>query len=199
NTYVGGYHKETLKMTLATEHIEYENYCRQLVGLTIISIEYSEVAYSETNPKRWYKTKFENLDSVDISITFKTLDNQSVEIYWDGRFYQYGIGIKLNEKSDFSGFQKWDVSDDDLWKKFIGTKIIDIKLTWETVIVTEEKSRKTETFIYPQDIKLSFSNNENIFVSAAGFLNEEDEEVYGLLDNLTVTDNEELARRVKMI
>lgn len=186
-------------MTLSTEHIEYEKYCRQLIGLTIISVEYSEVVYSETDPKPWYKTQFNDLDTVDISITFKTSDNQTIEIYWDGRFYQFGIGIKLNEKSDFSGFQKWDVSNDNLWKKFIGTKINKIKLTWETVTVTEQKSRKTETFIYPQDIKISFSNNENIFVSAAGFLNEDDTEVCGLLDNLTVTDNEELARQVKMI
>lgn len=36
-------------------------------------------------------------------------------------------------------------------------------------------------------------------MSAAGFLNEDDKEVMGLLDNLTVTDNESLARKVKMI
>lgn len=53
--------------------------------------------------------------------------------------------------------------------------------------------------MYPQDIKVTFSNKKNIFISAAGFLNPSDKEVYGMLDNLTVTDNEELARQVKMI
>jgi len=186
-------------MTLNTEHIEYEKYCRQLIGLTIISVEYSEVIYSEPDAKRWYKTQFKDLDTVDISITFKTSDNQTIEIYWDGRFYQFGIGIKLNEKSDFSGFQRWDVSKDDLWKKYIGKKIDDIQLKWETIRVTEQKSSKTESIIYPQGIKISFSNNKNIFVSAAGFLNEDDTEVCMQLDNLTVTDNEELARQVKMM
>ena len=186
-------------MTFDTEHIEYEKYCQQLVGLTIVSVEYDEVVYSETDPKPYYKTKFVNLDTVDISITFKTADNQTIEIYWDGRFYQFGIGVKLNEKSDFLGFQKWNVSNTDLWSKFIGTTITHLELNWETVTTTEQISRKTETFVYPQDIKLTFSNSDNIFISAAGFLNENDAEVYGMLDNLTVTDNENLAKQVKMI
>jgi hypothetical protein len=54
-------------------------------------------------------------------------------------------------------------------------------------------------FIYPQDLRIDFSNDRSIFISAAGFLNEEDKEVIGLMDNLTVTDNETLARQVKMI
>lgn len=122
-----------------------------------------------------------------------------VEIYWDGQFFQYGIGIKINERSDFSGDIKWNVSDNGLWKKFIGAKIIDIGINWVTVITTEEKTSKTETYSYPQDIKVTFSNGKNIFISAAGFLNQDDKEVFGTLDNLTVTDNEKLARQVKMI
>ncbi len=186
-------------MTLTNQHIEYEIYCNKLIGLTIISVEYSEVVYSENEPKRWYNTQFDNLDTVDISIVFKTKDNQTIEIYWDGRFYQFGIGVKLNEKSDFSGFQKWDVSNDKLWNNLLGSTINDIKLTWESVTTTELKSQRKETFIYPQNIKISFSNNKNIFVSAAGFINEADKEVYGRLDNLMVTDNEELAKKIGMI
>ena len=186
-------------MTLGKEHIEYENYCRQLIGLTILSVEYSEVKYSETNPTPWYKTQFTGLDSVDNSIAFRTSDDKRFEIFWDGKFFQYGIGVKLDEPQDFSAFQKWDVTNNELWKKYIGTKITDVKLTWEKVTTTEQKTGKTEHFLYPQDIKISFSNDKSIFISAAGFLNEGDSEVYGMLDNLTVTDNEELARQVKMI
>lgn len=128
-----------------------------------------------------------------------TVKDKLVEIYWDDKFYQFGIGIKINEPSDFSGNIKWDVSSNNLWEKFIGKTISDINITWETVTTREEKTSKTESFVYPQDIKITFSNNKNIFISAAGFLAKGDKEVYGMLDNLTVTDNEELARQVKMI
>ena len=190
-------------MTLDKEHIDFENHFKQLTGLTIAKVEYAEIAYDKlngkSNPEPFYTTHLPNLDSVDFSIFFHTDTDKIVEIYWDGKFYQYGIGIKINQTSDFSGFQKWDVSTNDLWKNFIGTKIKDINITWETVTTTEERTRKTESFIYPQDIKITFSNDKNIFISAAGFLDQGDNEVYGMLDNLTVTDNEELARQVKMI
>ena len=186
-------------MTLTQEHLDFEKFSRQLIGLTILKVEYSEIAYEPTNPKPYYPTQFANLDSVDFSIFFHTDKDKLVEIYWDSKFFQYGIGVKINEQSDFSGSIKWDVSSNDLWKKFIGTTITDIRITWETVTTTEEKTGKTENFVYPQDIKITFSNDQTIFISAAGFLDQGDKEVYGMLDNLTVTDNEELARQVKMI
>ncbi len=186
-------------MTLTTAHIDFEIFCQQLIGLTIIKVEYSEIDYEPTNSKPYYPTQFQNLHSVDFSIFFHTDKNKLIEIYWDGKFYQFGIGIKINEQSDFSGFIKWDVTESDLWKKFIGTAITDTKVCWETVTTTEQKSGKTESFTYPQDISLTFSNNKKIFISSAGFLNQGDSEVYGMLDNLTVTDDEDLARQVKMI
>ena len=186
-------------MTLTQKHLDFEKLSRQLIGLTVLKVEYSEIVYEQTKPKPYYLTQFTNLDSVDLSIFLHTDKDKLVEIYWDGKFYQFGIGIKINEPSDFSGNIKWDVSCNDLWKQFIGTTISDIYITWETVTTKEEKTGKTESFVYPQDIKITFSNDKNIFISAAGFLEQGDKEVYGMLDNLTVTDNEELARQVKMI
>ena len=185
-------------MTLTQEHLDFEKFSRQLIGLTVLKVEYSEIIYEQTNPIPYYPTQFKNLDSVDFSIFLHTDKDKLVEIYWDGKFFQFGIGIKINEPSDFSGNIKWDVSSNDLWKHFIGTTISDIHITWETVTTTEEKSGKIESFIYPQDIKITFSNDKNIFISAAGFLNQGNEEVYGMLDNLIVTDNEELARQIKI-
>ena len=186
-------------MKLTQEHLDFEKLSRQLIGLTVLKVEYSEIAYDQTNPKPFYPTKFENLDTVDFSIFLYCNNDKLVEIYWDGQFFQYGIGIKINEPSNFSGDIKWNVSGNDLWKKFIGTYITDIYIAWETVMTREEKTIKTEIFVYPQDIKITFSNDKNIFISAAGFLNQDDIEVYGMLDNLTVTDNQKLARKVKMI
>lgn len=186
-------------MTLTQEHLNFEKFSRQLIGLTLLKVEYSEIIYESANPKPYYPTQFTNLDSVDFSIFFHTDKDKLVEIYWDDKFFQFGVGIKINKPSDFSNNIKWDVSNNDLWKQFIGATISDLQITWETVTTREEKTGKIESFVYPQNIKVTFSNDRNIFISAAGFLNQDDKEVYGMLDNLTVTDNEELARQVKMI
>ena len=164
-----------------------------------MKVEYSEIDSEPKNPKPYYPTQFENLHSVDFSIFFHTTKNELIEIYWDDKFHQFGIGIKINEESEFSDFIKWDVSEGDLWKIFIGKTITDLKINWETVTTTEKNTEKVEEFIYHQDMKITFTNGKNIFISAAVFLEQDEKEVYGRLDNLTVTDNEELARKIEMI
>ena len=186
-------------MTLTPEHIDFENFSRKLIGLKIIKVEYSEISYDLENSKPYYPTKFKNLDSVDFSIFLHTTNGSLVEIYWDDKFFQYGIGIKVNGHSDFPDYIIWNVSDNELWRQIIGTRIYDIQINWEAVTTKDEKTGMTESYNYPQDIKITFSNDKNIFISASGFLEPDDNEVYGMLDNLTVTDNEELARQVNMI
>lgn len=186
-------------MELTQEHLNFEELSRQLIGLTVLKVEYSEINYDETNPEPNYQTHFKNLDSVDFSILIHTNNGKLVEIYWDGQFYQFGIGIRINQISNFSGSIKWDVSGGNLWKKFIDATISEIQIGWETVTNNVQKDKNIVRFVYPQAVKISFSNEQNIFISAAGFLNQGDNKVFGMLDNLTVTDNEELARQVKMI
>lgn len=186
-----------LKMNLSQEHIDFESKCRSIIGQTLKEVEYLEIDYQQSETP-FFKTKFSDIDSIDFSLVFHT-DNGSLEFYWDGQFYQYGIGLKINEPSVFSDYKKWRMTDNLPWKKIIEHQIKSVDLTWEKVTTKEEKSSKTYIFIYPQNIRIDFDNNKSIFISAAGFLNEEDNEVYGMLDNLTVTDNEELARKVKMI
>jgi hypothetical protein len=186
-------------MELTREQLEFETRCKKVIGLSITKVEYSELNYKPANPQPYYNTRFSNLDSIDFAIHFKTTTGESIEIYWDDKFFSFGIGIKINENFNVSDFAKWDVSKDRIWRKFIGTKIIDIKIYWEIVTTKDIESNKTECISYPQYTKITFSNNKSIFVSAAGFLNKDDLEVYGMLDNLTVTDDEYLARQTKMI
>ena len=185
-------------MTLNKEQTDFVNHCRHLIGQAIVSVEYAEIIYNQDNPTPYYQTHFSNLDSVDFSIIFKTSENNVIEIYWDGNFHQFGIGLKINKQSDFLRVQKWTVTDREIWREIVGQNIINVDLDWETITATDQ-SGKRESFTYPQDIILVFENKRRIFISAAGFLHEGDEEVFGMLDNLTVTDNEELARRTKMI
>ncbi len=185
-------------MKLSQEHIDFENELHRLKGLTLLKVEYLEINYEPENPKPYYKTQFKEIDTIDFSIIFQT-DEAKIEFYWDGQFFQFGIGIRFNETNETATGKKWDVSHNELWKKFIGQKISDVRLTWEEVESHEEKTGKSKTFVYPQDLRVDFSNDKSIFISAAGFIEEEDKEVMGWLDNLTVTDNESLARQVKMI
>jgi hypothetical protein len=186
-------------MELTREQLEFEIRCKKIIGLSITKVEYSELNYKPANPQPYYKTRFLNLDSIDFAIHFKTTSGESIEICWDDKFFSFGICIKINENSDISDFAKWDVSEESIWSKFIGTKIVDIKIYWEIVTTKEIKSNKIECISYPQYTKITFSNKKSIFVSAAGFLDKDDLEVYGMLDNLTVTDDENLARQTKMI
>jgi hypothetical protein len=185
-------------MNLNQEHIDFESKLKRMIGLSLHKVEYLEINYEPEDPKPYYKTRFNEIDTIDFSIIFQT-DKDKIEFYWDGQFYQYGIGARINEVSEIATGQKWNVSQTDLWEKFIGQKIIEAHLTWEEITTYEENTGKTDMFIYPQDLRIDFSNDRSIFISAAGFLNEEDKEVIGLMDNLTVTDNETLARQVKMI
>ena len=183
-------------LKLSEEHIYFEYYCRQLVGLEIQRVEYSEIKYG-AGP--YYPTKFPDLHSVDYSIFLYTSPSEKIEIYWDDTFFQFGVGVKINEPSQFSNYIVWDVSNVNVWKDAIRAKISSVKIHWETVKTTSQNGEKIESFIYPQGMTIDFANDEKIFVSAAGFLNPEDDIAYGHLDNLLVTNNEELARQVNMI
>jgi len=185
-------------MNLSQEHIDFENQIRRLIGLTLLRVEYLEINYEPEDPKPWYKSQFNEIDSIDYSITFQT-DKDKIEFHWDGQFYQYGIGVRFNELNEIATGKKWDVTNNDLWKKFIGQKVANIKLTWEEVSTYEEKTGKSEKLTYPQDLRIEFSNEKSIFISAAEFLTEDGKEVMRHMDNLAVTDNESLARQVKMI
>ncbi len=77
---------------------------------------------------------------------------------------------------------------------------INKKITWEPLTsIAENKAAKQEYFAYPQDLKIEFSNANNIFISAAAFTNGNYNEVYGIADNLLVTDNEALAKKLNII
>jgi len=186
-------------MNLSLEHIDFEKKFRHLIGLTLSKVEYIEIDYSPEYPKPWYQTKFKEIDSIDFSIILYFEHQSHAEIYWDGQFFQYGIGLQINKGPIFSGYRKWNVTENEMWKKFIGQSIKETKITWESVTTTEDRTGIQEHIVYPQDLKIEFSNNKDIFISAAAFMDEWDDTAYGFMDNLLVTDNETLAKEVKMI
>ncbi len=180
-----------------SEQKAYEELYSDLLNSEVKSVKYYEIAYEPSNPTPYFQTKFERIHSVDFSVVLIT-SNGKFEICWDDEFFQFGIGINTESKSIFSNYQSWDVTAENLWTGLIGHQIISVDIDWEKITI--QYSDGTEEFkTYPQSIRIKFSNNKTIFISAAGFLNEGDDEVMGMSDNLTITDNEELARHVKMI
>lgn len=186
-------------MNLTKEQIEFQKKSETMIGLKLSRVEYLEIDYSPEYPNPSYKTKFEEIDSLDFSIILHFENRFKVEICWDPEFYSYGIGLKLNTESELSNCRNWDVTGSELWKKFIGEVVQRTDIVWSWVSRTGENKGKVDYFIYPETIKLQFSNGRNIFISAANFIDEGGDKVEGLMDNLLVTDNEKLAKQVNML
>ncbi|MEL6562018.1 MAG: hypothetical protein AAFQ94_27775 [Bacteroidota bacterium] len=162
-----------------------------------MSVEYYEIAYESTNLTPCFRTNFERIHSIDYSIILTTT-NGRFELCWDDEFFQYGIGINNHSKTSFSNSQCWNVSTEDIWAELLGCQITSIKIDWDKV-TTQYNDGTKEQKTYPQSIRVSFSNHRRIFISAAGFLNEDDTKVMGMMDNLIVSDDEVIARKVRMI
>ncbi len=185
-------------MNFTQKHTDFEKKAQKIIGLTLLGVEYLEINYSPKNPKPYYETKYDEIDTIDFSLILNT-NKQNIELNWDGEFHEYGIGINFKEIKDTNDRCKWNVSQRKIWKDFIGKAIIDVKLKWDEIKSIHQKTGKIDYYIYPQDMRIDFNNGKSIFVSAAGFLNEEDNTVMGMLDNLVISNNESLARKVKMI
>lgn len=126
------------KMTITDEHIIYENNCRQMFVEQIIrAVIYGELKYyadedgNNINPEPSYKTKYEEIDTLDHSIYFKT-DDKTIYVFWDNTFICYGLLSKQLDLTETTNDyeQKWDVSNDTKWHEFIGQKITDFKILW---------------------------------------------------------------------
>lgn len=186
-------------MEWTAQHLDFEKRFRELIGLTVLNASYKEINYESDSPIPNYHTRFSQLHSVDFSLFLHTDKDKLIEIHWDDQFYQFDIGIKINEPSDFTEGITWDVSEEPLWKKIIGEHITDVELIWETVSVTRVNDSETRLHIYLQGLRITFSNAEKVLISAADFLNQDDTTVQRAADNLLVTDNDELTVQLKIL
>lgn len=194
-------------MILTDKHISYAYHCRQMfVGQTIRAVIYGELKYyaddvgNNINPKPYYKTKYSDIDTLDHSIYFKT-DYKTIYIFWDDTFICYGLLSKELDLTETTNDyeQKWDVSLDDKWKEFIGQKITDFKILWqETWSSNLDGTNKVYT-TYPQAFEIITENGKTIILSASEIKRFEDDEICGLTDNILVTTNIDLAKKLKLI
>lgn len=186
-------------MQWTAQHLDLEKRFRKLIGLTVLNVRYNEINYEPEHPVPNYHTRFSQLHSVDFSLFLYTDTNQLIEIHWDDQFYQFDIGLKINEPSDFTGGISWNVSEELLWKSVINEKIIDIELIWESVSELGASNDETPHSVYLQTVRITFSNAKKVLISTADFLNQDDTTVQRASDNLLITDNEELAAQLNIL
>ena len=177
-----------------------------LVGQTIRGIIYGEmkccVDEDENNvyPEPSYKTQFADIDTLDYSIYFRT-DDKAIYIFWDSTFCPYGLLSELIDLTDLTNNyeQKWDVSEDDKWQDVIGQKIMTFNILWEETWTSNLDGSNKIYMIYPQAFVIETDNGKNIIISAAEFTRGQRQEVYPLSDNLLVTTNIEIAKKLQII
>ena len=173
------------------------------VGQTIRAVIYGELKYfadedgNNINPEPYYKTKYPDIDTLDHSIYFKT-DGKTIYVFWDNTFFSYGLQSKqldLTEKTN-EYEQKWDVSTDNKWVGFIGQKIVDFKIFWEETWTSNLDGTNKVYTTYPQTFEITTENGKSIFITASELKDDKDE-FYSQMDNLLVTTNLDLLRKLE--
>lgn len=191
-------------MDFTHRHVIFHNHCRQLIGLKIVKVKYAEALSNIPDPEPQYKTHIDAVDSVDYAVFLYTATNDVIEVCWDTRFVQYEIGVKINESAPSPIYRLWDVSNHAMWKGILASTIINVTIGWQEIntykpgqkgILGLTRAPKT---VSPQYIVIAFSNGQCIYISASQFFGDE-EEASGMLSNLLITNNKEVARRVNMI
>jgi hypothetical protein len=188
---------------------EYNNIICDIIGEKIKEVEYFGLRIEyEGEIFSTYKTKFQDVHSFEIELVLHMENGKIYKFIWDNSFECYGIGIIKDNYKDLQNeaVDKWEMTGDVLWEKFIGKKIINASILWRTSysvcayspnseeIGTEKKS------IYPETIMIRFENvNEPIIISASGFLGEGCDFVFSGHDNILVTNNIERAIEIKLL
>ncbi|WP_299458549.1 hypothetical protein [uncultured Microscilla sp.] len=176
-----------------SQQTQFENTCQQLVGKTLCKVEYEEIAYDQSNQitpvQPYYTTHIDQVHSLDYAVWLHTTQQDKIEITWDASFYPYGIGVKINQAPSTNDSQKWEVSAHQLWKGCLHDTIQQVNLIWEQV----------SGITYPQTLIITFANEQQILIGAAQFLNKYDQKVFGMSDNLIVTNDVARAKAIGIV
>jgi hypothetical protein len=168
---------------------EFETRAAALVGKCVVQVMYCEIDYGDGLFHFFDDRRF---DSLDFGLELTFTDGEQWTIGWGAEFLQYGVSLtKAPISSRYSSPRTLDVSPSPRWCAIIGKRI-----TWSEVFwswVRFEGDYGPETHFYPQDILLRFEDSEAIVISALE-IREEDWHS-GMMDNITVFDDIELAKR----
>ncbi|WP_338768170.1 hypothetical protein WAF17_07230 [Bernardetia sp. ABR2-2B] len=149
----------TKVLPLQIEH--YENPIKELIGKSIMSVNYYEIGYEiDCNNPYWNKVDHHSLD---YGLEIKTNDSQTYYFIWDKVFIQYDLKFvkgKIEQEFAKNSNIKKHLITNSKWKELLGQKIISIESIWVNCSINGDKKH------YPETIKLQFENNKSIWVSA---------------------------------
>jgi hypothetical protein len=175
-----------LKKTLEIEINNYEKPIKELIGQSILGVNYYEIDYGEP---LWNETEYHSLD-YGIEITLS--DNNSYYFIWGNEFTQYDVKFrKGNISTEFSSensAKKYTATQNQKWTELIGEKICGIKSFWSYWSLINEKKRN----YYPQDIRIEFENGKEVWISAFEI---RDGTNFGMQDHITIFFDKQTAEK----
>ena len=171
---------------------EYEKRARSLIGNTITTVVYHEIDYGDGEFHFFDDPRF---DSVDHGLELELGTGEPVSITWGAEFYQYGVSLINDAMSTvLSSSRSLDVSHTGRWQSILRITIESADVFWSWC----EESGKPETRVYyPQDLLLGFAGKNPIVISALEI--RDGEWCMGMMDNITVFDDVEMAKRFKCL
>ena len=168
---------------------DYEKPINELVGKSIIDVNYYEIDYGKP---MWNESEFHTLDfGLEIIMSDKTC----YYFIWDSKFTQFDIkfgkGSISKELNSEHYPKKQSVKNEQKWVDLIGQEISGTKSFWSYWTLNNDDKKNH----YPQDIKLKFDNGKEIWISALEIKNDSP---IGMTDNITVIFDKEAADKFKI-
>ncbi|MGH1384336.1 hypothetical protein [Kordia sp.] len=149
-----------MKTSKETKIKNYEKQLHDLVGKSIVAVDYYELVYEEP---LWDEDEYHSLD---YGLEIITSDENRYYFIWGKEFEQFDVKFKkgdiLKEFVSEISFNKYNVTNNVNWKVLIEKEIKDVKTIWS---YSTYKGRK-EKYYYPQEIILTFENEKEVIISA---------------------------------
>jgi hypothetical protein len=172
---------------------EYDANLNRLIGIAIARIRYFEIDYQDGRP--YFRDHSEIGHFLDYGVELIDPAGVPTCITWDGTFFQYGLAVyPESSSSDVLAGLSYDVSDDRMWRPYIGHKITAADSYWSWV--AESMEPNAERTYYPQDIRLVFDNRRSLYLSAAQYL--DGSGLFGMSDNVLIVFGDEAAKEHKI-
>lgn len=166
----------------------YEANIASIVGETFEAVTYHEIDYSDG---RYHFFDDPRFDSLDFGLEIKLGSGKQVSLTWGTEFWQYGVSLK---DGAISAPRCLDVSSSPRWMGVIGRVLRSIDVSWNWVVHSGNMNTR---ICYPQDILLDFGGEMRRVVSALEI--RENDWVMGMMDNIVVFDDLEIARKFKCL